>query len=56
MKIIVKKNKLSFLGTTYDCAIGKNGTTQNKIEGDGKTPIGCFSFKKYFTEMTKLLL
>ena len=48
MRIIVKKNKLSFLGTTYDCTIGKNGTTQNKIEGDGKTPIGCFSFKKIF--------
>ena len=48
MRIIVKKNKLSFLGATYECAIGKNGTTQNKIEGDGKTPIGCFSFKKIF--------
>ena len=45
MEIIVKKNKLNFLGHTYNCAIGKNGTTANKIERDGKTPLGCFTFR-----------
>ena len=55
MRIIVKKNKLSFLGTTYDCAVGKNGTTQNKIEGDGKFKLDVY-LKRYFTGKTKFLL
>lgn len=54
MKIIVKKNKLSFAGTTFDCAIGKNGTTSDKIEGDGKTPLGCFSFSKIYYREEKI--
>ena len=28
--------------------IGRNGTTDNKIEGDGKTPIGTFKLGKIF--------
>ena len=54
MRIIVKKNKLSFLNTTYDCAIGKNGTTLDKTEGDGKTPAGNFSFTKVFYREDKM--
>lgn len=54
MEIIVKKNKLNFLGHTYNCAIGKNGTTANKIEGDGKTPLGCFTFSKIYYRKEKI--
>ena len=39
MKIIVKK-KLSFLGTTYDCAIGK--ITQNKLKVMAKLQLDVF--------------
>lgn len=28
--------------------IGRNGTTDNKVEGDGKTPIGTFNLGKIF--------
>lgn len=43
MKIIqVKGNSLIFKGKTYKCTIGKNGYTNNKVEGDNKTPIGKF--------------
>lgn len=28
--------------------IGRNGTTDNKVEGDGKTPIGIFELGKIF--------
>ena len=28
--------------------IGRNGTTDNKVEGDGKTPIGTFKLGKIF--------
>ena len=28
--------------------IGRNGTTNNKVEGDGKTPIGIFELGKIF--------
>lgn len=30
---------------TYRCAIGKNGVAQNKREGDGATPIGCWPLR-----------
>jgi len=30
----------------FHCALGKNGVTQNKKEGDLTTPIGCFHLRK----------
>ena len=43
--IIILKNKgtLIYDDFKFKCCIGKNGFTRNKIEGDGKTPIGKFS-------------
>jgi len=38
--------KAVFQGKEYQCAIGKNGVAENKTEGDGKTPIGCFEIRK----------
>jgi len=44
MTIIVKnKETLVFEDFSFKCCIGKNGTTNNKIEGDKKTPKGLFS-------------
>ena len=46
MKIIVHNNKgkwqASLEGKSWTCAIGKNGTIPalDKVEGDGKTPLG----------------
>ena len=43
--IITLKNNESLIcdDFKFKCAIGKNGRTKNKIEGDKKTPIGTFS-------------
>jgi len=43
---IYSSGKVVFRGEEYRCAIGKNGITENKIEGDGKTPQGCFGMRK----------
>ena len=44
MTIIVKnKETLTFDEFIFKCCIGKNGTTNKKIEGDKKTPKGLFS-------------
>ena len=44
MPIIIKnKETLIFEDFNFKCCIGKNGTTNNKIEGDKKTPNGLFS-------------
>lgn len=39
---------------TYRCAIGKNGCTEDKKEGDGKTPIGCFPVGELFYRADKI--
>ena len=44
MTIIIKnKETLIFNDFTFKCSIGRNGTTNNKVEGDKKTPKGLFS-------------
>ena len=49
MSIFVKnKETLIFDDFSFRCCIGKNGITNNKIEGDKKTPSGLFSLGKVF--------
>ena len=44
MTIIIKnKETLIFEDFKFKCCVGKNGITNNKIEGDKKTPKGLFS-------------
>ncbi len=43
---IYASGKAAFGNKKYRCVIGKNGVAENKIEGDGKTPLGCFEIKK----------
>ena len=48
MNIRLKGKYLYYLNYKIKCAIGKNGITANKQEGDLKTPRGIFKFKKVF--------
>ena len=43
--IVLSKNKQSLQVDEFKfkCSIGKNGSTSNKLEGDGKTPKGVYS-------------
>ena len=44
MITIYKNGELHFQNKVYNCAIGKNGIKKRKLEGDGSTPEGTFSF------------
>ncbi len=48
MNIRLKGKYLYYLNYKIKCAIGKNGITKNKQEGDLKTPSGIFKLKKIF--------
>jgi len=49
MTIILKnKETLIFDEFTFKCCIGKNGTTNNKFEGDKKTPKGTYSLNNVY--------
>ena len=54
MNLLVQNNYLHSNLGQYACAIGRDGLTKNKIEGDHKTPIGEFKFKKIFYRADKL--
>ena len=44
MTIIIKnKETLIFEEFTFKCCVGEHGTTNNKVEGDKKTPKGLYS-------------
>jgi len=54
VNLLVQNNYLhSDLGR-FSCAIGRAGLTTNKIEGDHKTPVGEFKFKKIYYRKDKL--
>ena len=38
--LVLTPRGVRFLGRVFPCAIGKNGTTPSKREGDGTTPVG----------------
>ena len=46
--IIVRKNTLIYNDKSFQCAIGKSGTAEKKIEGDGCTPLGTYLIKEVF--------
>ena len=54
--LITLKNKdtLHFKNFFFKCAIGKNGTTANKKEGDKKTPKGLFEIDKLYFRKDRL--
>lgn len=48
MDAIVNGKVLSYDGTFFNCVIGREGITQNKKEGDWKTPAGIFNIEKIY--------
>ncbi len=54
MNLLVQNNYLhSDLGR-FACAVGRGGLTTNKVEGDHKTPVGEFKFKKIYYRKDRL--
>ena len=54
--IIVRNKVLKYKNFLYKCAIGKNGITNNKIEGDNCTPSGIYSIDQIYYRKDKLTL
>ena len=54
--IIVRNKVLKYKNFLYKCAIGKNGITSNKIEGDKCTPSGIYSIDQIYYRKDKLTL
>tara|TARA_B100001093_G_C25943560_1_gene641901 strand:+ start:16 stop:507 length:492 start_codon:yes stop_codon:yes gene_type:complete len=54
--IIVTNKVLKYKNFLYKCAIGKNGITNNKIEGDKCTPSGIYSIEKIYYRRDRLSL
>ena len=54
--IIVRNKVLKYKNFIYKCAIGKNGITNNKIEGDKCTPSGIYSIDQIYYRKDKLTL
>ena len=52
--IIVRGNSLEFNGKKYQCAVGKNGFSLNKKEGDKCSPIGEFGLVELFYRADKI--
>lgn len=54
--ITVRGNQLEFNGKTYPCAIGKGGIKpeEDKVEGDGATPAGCFKLREVLYRADRL--
>ncbi len=41
-------------GERFKCAIGKSGMFEDKKEGDGGTPVGCFALREVFYRADKI--
>ena len=54
MELLVKNNHLFVKGKKFQCALGLNGLTKNKQEGDLSTPIGTFHFNKIYYRADRL--
>ena len=54
MELLVKNNHLFVKGEQLQCALGFNGLTENKREGDLSTPIGTFQFDNIYYRADRL--
>ena len=53
--LLVNKNKiLIYNNKKYKCSIGINGLTNNKVEGDKKTPMGTYSLGELFVRTDRI--
>lgn len=46
---------LAWNGEKFKCAIGRSGMIEDKKEGDGGTPVGCFPFREVFYRADKIV-
>jgi L,D-peptidoglycan transpeptidase YkuD (ErfK/YbiS/YcfS/YnhG family) len=51
---VYSSGTLVFKEKEYKCSLGKNGIAVNKVEGDGKTPVGCFEMRNVLFRPDKL--
>ncbi len=49
-----EKRLLSIDSVSFFCVFGRDGTTENKIEGDWKTPTGNFPIRKVYYRKDRL--
>lgn len=54
MHLRVTGNELEFNGRKFRCAIGKNGFSSNKKEGDNCTPLGTYPIREIFYRADKI--
>ena len=54
--IIVRNKVLKYKNFLYKCAVGENGITNSKIEGDRCSPSGIYSIEKIYFRKDKLNL
>ena len=54
MNLLVKNNNLFVNNRKLQCALGRNGLTNDKKEGDLSTPTGIFKFNRIFYRADKL--
>tara|TARA_Y200000002_G_scaffold25196_1_gene18983 strand:- start:7725 stop:8219 length:495 start_codon:yes stop_codon:yes gene_type:complete len=54
MDLLVKNNHLFIKGKKLQCAVGRNGLTKMKKEGDLSTPTGTFQFNKIYYRADRL--
>ncbi len=54
MQLLVQKNFLCFGKYKFPCAIGKNGITKNKMEGDGCSPSGRYKINEIYYRADRL--
>ena len=53
--LLVNKHKiLLYNKKKYKCSIGLNGLTNNKVEGDKKTPMGTYSLGELFVRTDRI--
>ena len=52
--IVYSSGELVWKGKTFKCALGKGGVTDDKKEGDGATPVGCFPIRKVYFRPDRL--
>jgi len=56
LRLSVTGNTLTFNGKTYRCAVGKNGFSAHKKEGDGCTPVGVFPLRECWYRADKMAM
>ena len=54
--ILVRNKVLKYKNLLYKCAVGENGITNSKIEGDKCSPSGIYSIDKIYFRKDKLKL